>query len=642
MSTIEQKVRADKNATGSSPVTDPNSPPDPAATLPTNVWSFLASCVRVLGGSAKVCIIVAAVGFGVYKYVELYAQQNKEIRELSANQDKAINEQRNAAEKQYRERLDGMQKKMDDAFVNISELSGKQIASVKSLLELQDRATVNMESQNRRLEDLRKKADEVDAQARETQASADRLKVEAAEWEKKSAELQSRLASQEQQLSANDKRMRENLAKLDRRVQDVNDLRVRYVSMARELLDWASNADYPAGFRESNVYELALAVQRDYFPQDSDAREPRARWLGAFAARPDANSLGRLQRLVGVKESEMEPMLKTGLGFKAWAKSTTVDTVTDSQGKVTGEERRPFYLGVTEFTDHALLNCVTIEGATEEKEATVDDVRGWSWMTIVRAPSRSDWFAWEDFLIVIPLGEQMSPMVDRPRAAKGSKWSFDRPFAPYHADSSQLYKLLYGEGHEFSFLTYEQLREQEMKGIAKAAEEDEELAEAGAMAARAKDFGAASIRTRDGVSLPEDVGGAFRQLLTALVNREAKEYSPLLSPNMDASLLGRMAAVALRKNFRVVQVGPLGDQYETRRIARQEQIAIQEQRAVRVEPPAPQTAPDGYEIYCAYDADTDDPYGGAVRFAFTRAPTSQGWVLTGFSGSMTAERSSKS
>jgi hypothetical protein len=150
------------------------------------------------------------------------------------------------------------------------------------------------------------------------------------------------------------------------------------------------------------------------------------------------------------------------------------------------------------------------------------------------------------------------------------------------------------------------------------------------MSKRAKQYGPSSIGFSEDVSLPSDVRTAFCDLLVALVEKDEDKYAPLLGRNVGVDVVGKMAAAALKKGFRVVHVEPLSEEDETRK------GAVQESRLMESGSSESLTGPIGYRVYCSYQRGaSDDSYARLGSFTLARAPTSYGWVVADFSWYLT-------
>lgn len=97
--------------------------------VPETSWGFLAYCVGVLGQAAVPLTVAGFLAYGVYKFVE---QAN--LRE------EAVATARREADEQFQARFREQEVRLMEAYGQITDLSAKQLASVRELLTLHDDA----------------------------------------------------------------------------------------------------------------------------------------------------------------------------------------------------------------------------------------------------------------------------------------------------------------------------------------------------------------------------------------------------------------------------------------------------------------------------------------------------------------------
>ncbi|MCP4610394.1 MAG: hypothetical protein GY845_16915 [Planctomycetes bacterium] len=584
---------------GSGPTQDSRSnQPTP---LPDNLWGFLGFCVKAMGNFAKPLIIVAAIGVGIYLFIDEYQTR-----------DKAIQDARKIAEDQYQQRLKDAEIEKDRVYQVISELSQKQITTVKELLELQEKSGTYIEKEMQRFEGLRQKADEQITRAEEAQNETDRLTVEAADLEKKKVELQNELSKQQEHLNQTERQLKDKGEALNKRIGELEDWKDKYITFVQEFLALADDPSNTSDLTGTRVYEIATGIRREYFPENLS--RTRIRWLNEFAAHPDAKSITTLQQLVGAKQEEMEKMLRETTDFKVWTKATLRFGEAER-----GDEKEEifYYLGATKWDDYGWYNGVFIQGV----DGKVVDVLGVSWISIVRLPSPMDWFTREYYVVgndfknlqLIPLGRDYF-------GGKGN-WSYGKALIATESDENVplTYELISGKDKEFSFIPYEELLNRDPNFNKTMLVEEEDFAENVNMYEKSKRFDESYILFREGVSLPIEVHKFFTKLLVGLVKNDEKVYTSLLDRNIDASAAGKMAATALKKNFKVVHFESLSARNEMR------------QMAVQSNAPGVTGEPERYNIFCEYQTSATDSRNKIARFSIARAVSGFGWVVVHFS-----------
>jgi hypothetical protein len=528
------------------------------------MWDSAVEIAKMLGPYAPWVIMLSGLVFAFYKFSQLKETAQSKARE------------------QVQKELDSAHHELRSTYEQIGKMTTQQLENVSSMLRLHGETANSTEAQRKRYNELHEQAIREKEEADKARAEGDRSKADAALAKKDGQDAAKAAAEARAQAEAANKDMLAKKAELDRKSEEINQRADKIGDLNQKLIELATRVSTTSVSQD--IRDLVNGILKDYSP------EPQ-KLLTRFAANPSADTTSALQNLIGVGAKTIEPSLKEGSGFAFW------QMITDS-GEA--DDKSFAYAGVVRQTATSDEYVVTVSVEHEK----VVDIRGFSKLLAVKAPSSNDW----NKIIGYVLYESLS---DKPSGAdsflpEGETWTLG---SFRTAASRSPVKVLSGFERPLPWTSVADLKEKHPKLFkAATAGDGTELGESISMLDRAQTFQAATLKDVFPKTAPADLRDIFVMLLSAAIEHKTSAAGIMVAPRLGRDAFGKIAAAALKPSFRPIAV-TAGNE--------------------RIDSQLPQDAsPELYKVLCEYLDPDKRPK--RVRFTFGREATGSVWTLVNF------------
>jgi hypothetical protein len=485
-----------------------------STTMGRTAWDALVDMGAMLGPYTPRIIIVAGALYGVYQFIGLKSTMDAKVDD---------------AKREAQKDVASAQAAVKDTYKQISAMHSEQLQNLKSMLEvnqgqrmefenMQKEANKAKQSTEQAKEDT-KRAQEAAAQAR---TNADEAKREIDEAQRIRIQLDTELQRIEEKLE----KSRETQFELNRKETVLRQRAAQITELRRKLIDTAKSL---VSFTDPNVAALGRKIQEDALPEAE-------KLLAEYATNPgDDIAAQSLEDLIGFSEAKLEIVLSKELGFAVWQKYSKKD------------ETETAYIGVVHQT-HLFLEGVVLLTVRETRVEDVDvfpkafSVIGWD-------PNNWDKAIGYN-LYPRPTGELG---IDRFRPRTG-QWTIQQAMTDFANEGPP--KQIHGEDKPLWFMKFEDFKNE--KGVYEEARRANRLgfADVVAMLENEKSFEADGIAESFSAELPKGLRKAFVQLLTeAVKHAEVKTVKIASASRLPPEVYGRIAAAALKPDFKIVGVG---------------------------------------------------------------------------------------
>ena len=502
-------------------------------------WDALVDMGGMLGRYTPWIIILAGAVFGGLK----------------------INEATRAANAAAKGDVDAAQKSLRDTYTNIGQMHAQQLANLKAMLEVNKATAADTAEKVKDAEHAKKASDSAKAEAAAANNEADEKKKEAmlakaeaasakqeAEEEKTKATMaKAENASLLEEAERAQKALAEQKLELDDKERVFNQTQGQHADSQREaarqahavsqraehitelkdkLIDIANQVK---GSKDSSVATLGRKILEE-------ASRDAENLLAAYSKEPGKETSEPLSDLVGSNEDVLDRILPKGLGFTFWQKYSNA------------AETRGAYIGVVHQTDDTDEDVVLISVA-EKKVSDVDVFR--------RAVSVAGWdpYNWNRAVAYnLYLRPNNDPGVDR-FTPTADHWTAPDTVTAFPNGA----KKIYGTEKSLPYMGLDDFKKKHAD-IFKAANESnkEDFSDMVAMLENEKGFAANTVAEPFAREMPKGIRDTFVPLLSESVKR-ASVKSVKIPPASERhpDVCGEIAAVALKKDFRIEGVQPI-------------------------------------------------------------------------------------
>ncbi|HSW62293.1 MAG TPA: hypothetical protein VLH56_03095 [Dissulfurispiraceae bacterium] len=270
----------------------------------------------------------------------------------------------------------------------------------------------------------------------------------------------------------------------------------------------------------------------------------------------------RIQALRGIKQHELQPILKTGLGFKLWVKATFPGSV--GTHPTEGETVSVMYLGVNDLVGtHTWKNVIVIRGAeTKQADREVEweatDVIVYSHLTILDVADVNNRQSEVLFAVGVRYNEQNQidvRKVLRPKDWVLTSWKDWVLTLPRNSDLARgAYDTLYGTLAEYKTQLYSEFRESAPALYDRVCLDTQSELGRSLRMAEVTESGRIvppdQVRALKELKAPEDLCVAYWSELKDAVTKDPLAFFGRFTPWQ----VGRIAALALNESLSVHRV----------------------------------------------------------------------------------------